>query len=420
MQRNDGRGFRAIALGALFLLLLGVQPLVRPAKAASDGWSFGYHTIFRWDGSEWEEYWFVPTANELRSVDMVSAIDGWAVGDLGTIIHWDGSSWSTVTSPTDENLLSVDMGFGYGWAVGDDGTIVRLNGSSWSTVTSPTENQLYSVDMVSGIDAWAVGEGGTIIHWDGSSWSTITSPTSNELRSVDMVSANDGWAVGYWGTIIHWDGSSWSTVTSPTSIFLYSVDMVSGVDGWAVGEGGTIIRWDGSSWSTVTSPAPENLFCVDMVSTSEGWAGGWNGVIIRWDGSSWSLEPNPMPAIYSIDMAGEADGYVLEDLAARVTALEARVKAVEHRSLALVARGPNNVIAYRIYTDGLWGGWTILPGKTIDSPTATVIDNQLHIAMIAPNGRLYHSWVDLSTYTFSGWTNISGSYPSHPALTFLP
>jgi hypothetical protein len=387
MQRNDGRGFRAIALAALLILLLGAQPLVKPAKAASDGWAVGREggphdlMIFRWDGSGWSSY-FSPTSNVLWSVDMVSGIDGWAVGEYGTIIRWDGSSWS---------------------------------------VEASAGNILWSVDMVSASDGWAVGDDGTIVHWDGSRWSTVTSPTINILHSVDMVSAIDGWAVGWGGTIIRWDGSSWSLETSPIDDTLHSVDMVSPNDGWAVGEYGTIIRWNGSSWSTVTSPTGEVLRCVDMVSPSEGWAivKDFN-FLIRWDGSSWSLETSPSYSLNSVDMAGEADGYVLEDLAARVAALEARVKAVEHRSLALVARAPNDKIYYRTYTDGSWGVWRQIPGKTIDSPVATVIDNQLHIAMIAPNGRLYHSWVDISTYTFSGWTNIWGSFPSHPALTFLP
>ena len=32
---------------------------------------------------------------------MVSAVDGWAVGVSGVIMHWDGVAWSLVTSPTE-------------------------------------------------------------------------------------------------------------------------------------------------------------------------------------------------------------------------------------------------------------------------------------------------------------------------------
>ena len=113
MQRDDERGFRTIALATLLLLMLGVQPLVRPVKAASDGWAVGEGgTIVRWDGSSWSTVTPSPTDYGLVSVDMVSASDGWAVGWAGMIHRWDGSSWSTVTSPTGYDLWSVDMVFG--------------------------------------------------------------------------------------------------------------------------------------------------------------------------------------------------------------------------------------------------------------------------------------------------------------------
>ena len=179
---------------------------------------------------------------------MVSANDGWAVCSDGTIIHWDGTRWNTVTSPTTNWLLSVNMvNSADGWVVGDYGTIIHWDGESWTNVTSPTTHWLWSVDMVSATDGWAVGSNGTIIRWDGTRWKTVTSPTANWLCSVNMVSANDGWAVCSDGTIIHWDGTNWNTVTSPTANSFWSVNMVSANDGWAVGSSGMIIRWIGEA-----------------------------------------------------------------------------------------------------------------------------------------------------------------------------
>jgi predicted secreted protein with PEFG-CTERM motif len=57
-----------------------------------------------------------------------------------------------------------------GWAVGDYGTVIRWNGTAWSYVASPTTLPLYSVYMVSADDGWAVGYGGTIIRWNGTAW----------------------------------------------------------------------------------------------------------------------------------------------------------------------------------------------------------------------------------------------------------
>ena len=120
-------------------------------------------------------------------------------------------SWSTATSPTGEILLSVFMvSASDGWAVGDDGVILHYSGGSWSIVTSPTTRDLASVFMVSASDGWAVGFGGPgmILHYSGGSWSVVTSPTTDNLRSVFMVSASDGWAVGFGGpgTILHYTG----------------------------------------------------------------------------------------------------------------------------------------------------------------------------------------------------------------------
>jgi len=76
--------------------------------------------------------WTSPTTATLRSVYMVSADDGWAVGRFGTIIHWDGAEWSNVTSPTADPLESVFMvGADDGWAVGHYGTIIRWTGTEW-------------------------------------------------------------------------------------------------------------------------------------------------------------------------------------------------------------------------------------------------------------------------------------------------
>ena len=53
--------------------------------------------------------WTSLTIEWLHSVSMITAADGWAVGESGSIIHWNGIQWDIVTSPTMDDLLSVDM-----------------------------------------------------------------------------------------------------------------------------------------------------------------------------------------------------------------------------------------------------------------------------------------------------------------------
>lgn len=74
-------------------------------------------------------------------------------------------TWSTVVSPTSSNLNSVSMvSADEGWAVGDAGTILHYANRIWTPVTpSPTPNPLYSVSMVSAGEGWAVGASSLII-----------------------------------------------------------------------------------------------------------------------------------------------------------------------------------------------------------------------------------------------------------------
>jgi hypothetical protein len=75
--------------------------------SATDSWAVGYDrltssgTILHYIGRKWTQ---VTTAipiipNDLVSVAMVSAIDGWAGADHGTILHYIGGQWRAVNSP---------------------------------------------------------------------------------------------------------------------------------------------------------------------------------------------------------------------------------------------------------------------------------------------------------------------------------
>jgi photosystem II stability/assembly factor-like uncharacterized protein len=259
-----------------------------------------------------------PTTTDLYSVFMVSASEGWAVGDGETILHYSNGSWSTVTSPI-TNLYSVSMvNAGEGWAVGESGTILNYTSGSWSlyTKTSPTTNDLYSVFMLSASEGWAVGDLGTILHYSGGSWSNYTtSPTTNVLDSVSMVSASEGWAVGWGGTILNYTSGSWSlyTKTSPTTNSLYSVSMVSASDGWAVGESGTLLHYSGGSWSNyTTSPTTNSLYSVSMVSASDGWAVGESGTILHYTGGSWTTVTSPTTNLLdSVSMVSASEGWAV-------------------------------------------------------------------------------------------------------------
>jgi hypothetical protein len=105
---------------------------------------------------------------------MISARDGWAVGDIQPkasgltyplIEHWDGVRWTLAPSPHVNN--GIDGG-------------------------------LSGVTAVSTRDAWAVG--GTLIeHWDGRRWRVVQNPAAiprpgladGTLNSVAALSSHD-------------------------------------------------------------------------------------------------------------------------------------------------------------------------------------------------------------------------------------
>src|SRR5205085_11030496 len=112
----------------------------------------------------------------LYAVQMLSATDGYAVGDRA-ILHWDGRSWAGVATPPVTMYGIFMLAGGAGWAVGDQGTIWRAQAGVWAPVPSPTPALLAAVAMDSPNHGWAVGrmasgpiQVGMLLEWDGSRW----------------------------------------------------------------------------------------------------------------------------------------------------------------------------------------------------------------------------------------------------------
>jgi hypothetical protein len=90
-------------------------------------------------------------------------------------------------------------------------------------------------------------------------------------------------------------------------------------------------------------------------------------------------------------------------------------------ALCLLVRDQYGNIYYRFFdlTSKVWGGWIALPyGGSPEAPGATLLGEQLHIVVKGPDGNsLWHSSVNTSTGTFSGWEYVTGATPSKPTLT---
>jgi len=151
-------------------------------------------------GATWVKQAPLPTPNDLASVDMISACEGWAVGQVGTILHTadGGATWIHQASGTSEPLNAVRfLDPSHGWAVGNVMLWTDDGGDSWHRANSvPASN--YGVDFVDLNKGWAVGGGGIVYRTadGGRNWVGSASSTSQNLMAVDFVNANRGWAVG--------------------------------------------------------------------------------------------------------------------------------------------------------------------------------------------------------------------------------
>ena len=256
----------------------------------------------------------VPATVDLNSVHMLSASDGFAVGDGGVIIRWNGSTWTALTSPvaTPNDLRGVWLSStSDGWAIGDAGIIIRWNGAGWNFYqTSPVAIQLNEIHGISSSQIWAVGndpDGAgpvppAIIRWTGGPAWTDVSPAgvanNVNLEGVFTVSSNLAFAVGGLGgaagTLLKWDGSVWASIAPGTADSLRSTWWLSSTDGWAVGgtlAAGTVVHCTGAGPTCATETVPAGtppLNAVHALSSTNVWAVGNDGAILHRDGTGWS------------------------------------------------------------------------------------------------------------------------------------
>ncbi len=169
----------------------------------------------------------------LRSISMVSAHDGWAVGSH-FMAHFDGTRWALVDTPVTRHTDAADI-------------------------------DLKSVKMISPDEGWAVGNSelrdqqssniisqkGIILHYSKGAWSIVkTVPLI--LRGLAMVSTNEGWAVG----------SLWTSKNAPKDAAgvqpIASISLASAAEGWGISEDG-IYRYHEGAWSTWYVRGPNEM-----------------------------------------------------------------------------------------------------------------------------------------------------------------
>lgn len=282
-------------------------------------------------------------AISLNSIAMVSATDGWIVGNTmlpltadgittGVVLHYTRNQWvfdrllgsrlSKVFMRTASDGWMVGEG-NSGWSGNNGSTSVfHYNGSAWTPMNAPAfaSFQPQTIVALSATNVWLAGtdysgsgfDGDApevILHYDGSRWSQQNTDLANSrIYGMAMVSPGVGWAVGSLagGTGPHparpqkalveqyspgkWQqATSFSGPSSAASFSLYGIAMVSAQEGWAVGSNGLIVHAFNGTWTQVFSPTSQTLKSIAMLSPTEGWAVGDQGTILHYFNNAWHL-----------------------------------------------------------------------------------------------------------------------------------
>lgn len=280
----------------------------------------------------------------LHSLSMVSATDGWAVGNtvlppnadgvtVGIVLHYTGGQW-VLDSYRDSALFSIFMRTASdGWIVGDgrssgwsgskgNAPAFHYTGKAWIPVNDPALASVLPRTIVAlsvtnvwvnGTDISGTGFDGddpeVIFHYDGSQWTREKTDLANSrIYGMVLLSPTEGWAVGSLsgGTGPHpahppkalveqYSHGKWQQDTSftgpPNSSgpSLNGIAMVSASEGWAIGSDGLIVHDLGGAWTQVSSPTDQTLESIAMVSPTEGWAVGDQGTILHYFNGAWGL-----------------------------------------------------------------------------------------------------------------------------------
>ncbi len=268
----------------------------------------------------------------LHSIAMVSATEGWAVGNSvlppgadgitsGFILHYTGGKWSVYGQRGSELSRVVISSASDGWIIGSG--IYHYQGATWSQVNDPAFAPIIPQTILapSATNVWLVGAGPAlpgstgfdgdaseiILHYDGHRWTQVKSDLANSpISALAMVSPTEGWAVGCLSgglgehpahpekalveqyTQGRWQLAASFASSSGAYYCLHGITLVSADEGWAVGSDGLIVHGLHGVWTRIAEPTGQTLNSIVMLSPTEGWAVGDQGTILHYVHGSWS------------------------------------------------------------------------------------------------------------------------------------
>lgn len=271
------------------------------------------------------------TSNQLKGIQMISANEGWACGDAGTMLHTinAGSTWSTITLTGSDLHQIVFKDANTGIVVGDNGTIFTTtnSGTNWISKNSSTSLQLRGACFAGGSTFFAVGDDGAAVKStdDGNTWTTLNSGTTERLLCVTAIDQNV-WVGARNGLMLFSSngGTTFSSMSNPATDDIKDIQFIDASIGFACGSNSFFMFTSngGANWTSRSSGIQVGLNGLHFVNQSKGWTVGGVGTLYSTTnaGQNWVLESTPtIQDINSIHSFDEVNAWAVGNIGAIVT-----------------------------------------------------------------------------------------------------
>ena len=236
---------------------------------------------------QWQWQNPLPQGNDLYSTFFVDPLNGFSVGDWGTILKtWDGGNhWQMMACPVHTDLKNVWFADVFnGWASGGPTAIILHTadgGITWDIqYDAGAGNQVSGVAFTDPLHGFAVGDAGGGIHLlkttdGGVNWIPQTNPPFNEmLNAIHFVNSSMGWIAGSNGIYRTTDsGNTWMKQSSTGAMGLCFLN-----DSLIFAAGSSIQRTldGGLNWELLQSNTGEAFQSIALINKDTGWVvGSW-------------------------------------------------------------------------------------------------------------------------------------------------
>jgi hypothetical protein len=255
--------------------------------STTEGWAVGFNTqstgasvgvtvqvvglIFHFQRCNWTALPQTYPGVVLRSISMVSATEGWAVGGdpcwcrQPFALHFSGDNWQPAAIPLPSGvgelrivrMLNATEGWTLGVTSKYDNMLLHYRHGAWTAVTLPI-GYIFDLAPVGVDDLWITGEnasgsasGGAeaprhsdLGHYQAGTWSSVSAPAGVELSHLRAKAPTDIYAMGSVQAAsqrdedatpadLHYDGSTWTRLPLAGRGVGQLVEMLSAKDGWA-------------------------------------------------------------------------------------------------------------------------------------------------------------------------------------------